>query len=135
MEIYRTTVKRYSGTDDTEITAKARRQYKELKKKSRRRTYVRSAYFNNQKVFLDLFWHHLSEKNAKDRNRRLRYYPCAIDLIQHSRAQPSSKRNPNKSREIVHRFAGITPDRELFYVQIKEDTKRKQKFFLSVFPL
>jgi hypothetical protein len=32
-------------------------------------------------------------------------------------------------------FAGSTPDNEIFFVQIKEDVKTKQKYFISVFPL
>ncbi|MBL7053228.1 MAG: hypothetical protein ISS02_01000 [Candidatus Portnoybacteria bacterium] len=44
---------------------------------------------------------------------------------------PSSKENPNKKTEIFHRFAGITKDKELFYVQIKEE-KRVVKSILCL---
>lgn len=31
-------------------------------------------------------------------------------------------------------FAGITKDKSIFYVQIKENTNSRQKYFMSVFP-
>ena len=97
---------------------------------------MRSAYFDKQKIFLGLFWQHLHEKeNVRDKVRRLKYYPCAIELIQKSRVEPTSKENPNRPGEIVHRFAGSTPDNELFFVQIKEDKRTNQKLLMSVFPL
>lgn len=42
--------------------------------------------------------------------------------------------NPNKKTEALHRFAGLTKDKELFYVQIKEDLRTDRKYFMSVFP-
>jgi len=95
---------------------------------------VRSAYFGNNKIFLGLFWAHLDQKNWNDRFRRLKYFPCAIDLIKYSTFAPSSKQNPNKSTEILHRFNGLTNRNEPFVVQIKEDKSSDQKWFLSVFP-
>ena len=35
---------------------------------------------------------------------------------------------------MLHRFAGITADNHLFYVQIKEDKRKGQKWLISVFP-
>ena len=66
--------------------------------------------------------------------RRLKYFACVIELIQKSRFAPTSKKNPNKSKEMLHRFYGLTADNELFCIQIKEDVKNKQKFLISVFP-
>ena len=48
--------------------------------------------------------------------------------------EPDTKPNPNGKHELVHRFAGITADGELFYVQIKEDKRSDNKYFMSVFP-
>ena len=73
--------------------------------------------------------------NLKDKTRRLKYFPCAIDLIKNNRFEPTSKENPNKKDEILHRFSGITPDNEVFFVQIKEVKKNSQKWLMSVFPL
>ena len=36
--------------------------------------------------------------------------------------------------EILHRFKGITPEGEEFFVQIKENKRNGQKYFISVFP-
>jgi CRISPR/Cas system-associated endoribonuclease Cas2 len=71
--------------------------------------YVRSLYFNKEKVFLD--------------------------LIQNSKFEPTSKENPNKRSEILHRFAGITSEKDLFFVQIKENKQSGTKWFMSVFPV
>lgn len=128
--------KKLSGTDFREVHGQALGFYKKLKKKTKRRSYIRSAYFNKEKVFLDVFWQHLFEKpNWRDRARRLKYYPAAIELIQKSKLEPTSKENPNNRSEILHRFAGATKDKDLFFVQIKEDKKTDQKYLISVFPL
>lgn len=122
------------GTNYGEIYPVAIAIFKEIKSKTKRKPYIRSIYFNKEKVFLDYFWQHLREKNLRDRTRRLKYYQCALDLIKNSKSEPTSKQNPNKLKEILHRFAGLTKNKELFFVQIKEDKKTSQKHFLSVFP-
>jgi len=67
--------------------------------------------------------------------RRLKFLPCAIELIRHSVFEPTSKENPNKSSEILHRFMGMTSEKEVFFVQIKEDKRSGKKWFISVFPI
>ena len=135
MKVFKTKTKKFSGSDFHEVNEKAYKLFSKIKKKTKRRTYIRSAYFNKDKVFLDLFWHHLFEKaNWRDRVRRLKYFGCAIDLIEKSHFEPKTKENPNRSGEVLHRFFGITADNELFCVQIKENKKKNQKFLISVFP-
>jgi len=135
MQVYKTKIKKFSGTEFREVHRPAFGLYTKIKKKTKRRAYVRSAYFNMDKIFLDLFWYHLFEKsNWRDRVRRMKYFACAIELIQKSRFEPKTKENPNKQGEILHRFYGTTAENELFYVQIKEDKKKGQKFLISVFP-
>jgi len=135
MKFYQTRVKKFSGSDYREVHSQAFGLYKEIKRKTKRRPYIRSAYFNKDKIFLETFWHHLYEKeNFKDKIRRMKYLPCAIKLIQKSKVEPSSKENPNKRREILHRFAGATKDKEIFFVQIREDKKTGQRWLMSVFP-
>ena len=135
MQVYKTKIKKFSGTDFREVHKKAFGLYAQIKKKSKRRTYVRSVYFGKEKIFLDLFWHHLFEKkNWRDRVRRMKYFGCAIELIEKTRFKPLSKNNPNKKLEVLHRFYGVSADDELFCIQIKEDKRRKQKFLISVFP-
>ena len=107
--------------------------YDKIKKRTKRRPYVRSAYFRREKVFLDYFREHLFQKSPRERTKRLRYFGAAIELVQHSKNDPTVKPNPNKPGELLYRFAGLTKEKELFYVQIKED-KRKRKYLMSCYP-
>lgn len=135
MKIYKTKTEKLTGSDLKEVRQKAWHCYQIIKKRSRRRAYVRSAYFKKEKIFIDLFWQHIFEKeNWRDRVRRLKCFPAGIELVQKSTLEPSTKENPNKSSEILHRFKGITPEKEVFYVQIKENKKTSQKFLMSIFP-
>jgi hypothetical protein len=135
MPAYKTKTKALTGTNYKEISRKAFGQYQQIKRKSKRRPYVRSAYFKKEKVFLGLFWSHIYEKNYWDQMRRMKFFGCAIELIQNSHFEPTSKENANKQGEILHRFAGITADNEIFFVQIKEDKRTNQKYLISVFPV
>lgn len=134
MKVYETKIRKLAGTEYAEVYPRAVAIFKAIKSKTKRRPHIRSAYFNKEKIFMDYFWEHLHQKNSADRVRRLKFYPCAIDLIKHSKAEPTSKENPNKKSEILHRFAGTTADQELFFVQINEDKRTNRKFLLSVFP-
>lgn len=136
MRIYKTKTKKFAGTSYTEIRKKAFSLYQEIKRKSKRKPYVRSAYFKKGKIFLALFWGHLfKEKNYWDQMRRMKFYACGIELIQKSHFEPISKENPNKPGEILHRFAGTSADNKPFFVQIKEDKKTSQKWLISIFPV
>ena len=134
MKAYQTKIKKLTGTSYEEVMKKARHLYHIEERRTKRQAYVRSAYFKKDKVFLNQFWSHLSQKRQRDRKRRLYYYSCAIDLIRHSRIKPVAKPNPNKPSEIVHRFVGITREKEVFFVQIAENKKTANKYFMSVFP-
>lgn len=129
---YQTKSKKISGSNYGEVMHHAFRIYDEIKKKTKRRPYIRSVYFKKEKIFFDYFREHLFQKSQRERMKRLRFFRAAVELIEKSRNAPSSKPNPNKRNEIVHRFAGLTVEKELFYVQIKED-KRKRKYFMSCF--
>lgn len=136
MKFYQTKNRVLPGSSYHEIHTQAFGLYKKIKKRTKRRVYIRSAYFKKDKVFLETYWHHLYEKkNFKDKIRRMKYFPCAIELIEKSRAEPTSKENPNRRTEILHRFAGATRDKEIFFVQIREDKKNNQKWLMSSFPL
>lgn len=135
MKIFQTKTRKLSGTEFKEVHKKAFDIYKEIKRKSKRRPYVRSAYFKKDKIFIGLFWQHLFEKkHYMDQVRRMRLFPCGVELIRLSHFAPESKENPNKKSEILHRFAGLTSEHELFVVQIKEDKSTGEKFLISVFP-
>jgi len=131
---YQTKIEKLPGTSYSEVLKRARDTYRAIEKKTKRKPYVRSAYFRKQKVFFDFFWIHLLEKSHTDRVRRLRYFAAAIDLLKNSRNKPLSIDNPHKQGEILHRFAGLTWEGELFYVQVKEDKRNGSKYFMSCFP-
>jgi len=120
-----------AGTSYGEVYKKAWRIYLEEKMKSKRRVYLRSAYFNKEKIFLDIFWKHLKQKNKGDRERRLKFYYCALTLLKRSKNAPVIKYN---QRMKFYRFYGkemSTGDK--FVVQIKEST-RGNKYLMSIFP-
>lgn len=135
MRVYMAKAKKLSGSDFHEVKKKAFDMYLEIKGRSKRKPYVRSAYFGGDKVFLSLFWSHLWDKqNWQDRMRRLKFFAAAIELIQHSRFEPKIKDNPNKHGEILYRFAGSTKEKELFFVQIKGEKNTGKKYLISMFP-
>lgn len=134
MKAYRTKSGKLPGTRYAEVYKKAFQLYKPIKAKTKRRPYVRSAYFKKEKIFLESFWQHARQKNPRDRMRRLKFFNCALELIKNSRYEPTSDINRKKRIEILHKFGGITKEGELFYVQIKENKKTGAKYFMSCFP-
>ena len=135
MKVYKTRTTRLAGTSYSEIRKKAFGLHKEISRRSKRKPYVRSAYFGKNKIFLALFWSHLFKKNYWDQTRRMKFFACGIELIRNSHLEPVSRENPNKTGEILHRFAGISADNELFFVQIKEAKQTGQKWLISIFPV
>lgn len=134
MNPYQTKVKKIGATRYKEIWMKVQIYWSEIKSKTKRKPYIRSVYFDKQKIFFDFFWIHLSQRSPKQRRKRLQFFPCALDLIKNSRQAPTSKINPNKKTEILHRFAGLTPAKELFFVQVKENIKTDRRYLMSIFP-
>jgi len=130
---YQAKSKKILGTSYGEVMHGAMAVFDDIKKQTKRRPYIRSTYFKKEKIFFDYFREHLFQKSKSERMKRLKYFSAAIELIQKSKIRPTSKNNPNKPDEILHRFAGLTKEKELFYVQIKED-KKKNKYFMSCFP-
>lgn len=131
---YQTKSKKVAGTNLGEVYENAQRIYREIASRTKRRPYIKSAYFDKEKVFFDYFWDHLRQKSPKIRFERLIYFRAACDLIKNSRNKPIIKPNPNKPKETFYKFAGLTADKGIFYVQIKEDKKKKGKYFMSCFP-
>lgn len=132
---YHVKTTKLSGTSYAEVKTQADILFKQIKSKTKGKPYIRSAYFNKQKIFFDYFWIHLRQKSLKERIRRLKYFSCAVELIKSSRNNPVSKENVDNRKEILHRFAGRTKNNELFFVQIKEDKKSGKKDIMSCFPL
>jgi hypothetical protein len=134
MKIYRSKQLKLPGRSYSDVERLARSMHNTIARGTKRTPYIKSIYFNKEKVFIDVFWSHLNQKSRSDRKRRLKLYAAAIDLIQNSPFAPIEKSNPNGKNETVYRFAGSTANDELFYVQIKQDSKTKRKYFMSVFP-
>jgi len=134
MKVHQVKTSPYAGTDFDEVHPPARKLYNQIKAQTKRQPYVRSSYFNKEKIFIELFWVHLNQKNRKERNKRLKFYGCGIELLRNTRQQPTSKPNPNKHNELLHRFAGLSPNKELFYIQVKENKRTKRKDLVSIFP-
>ena len=136
MKTFQTKSKKLTGTSFKEVFNKSHRLFVQIKSKSKRKPYIRSIYFKKDKIFLNLFWSHIHEKkNFRDKVRRMKYFSCAIELMKNSRFDPITKENPNRSSELLHRFAVITCEKDLFFVQIKEDKRTGKKRLLSVFPV
>ena len=120
------------GENYAEIVKKARRIYHELTRQTKRDPFIRSSYFDKEKVFLNPFWSHINIKRQKDRKRRLVFYGCAIELIIENRTLPDI---PFKSKtEQLFRFKGVSADGQEFTVQIREELRTGKKYFTSVFP-
>lgn len=120
------------GKDYAEIVRKARHIYHDIARQTKREPFIRSAYFDKDKVFLNSFWTHLNTKRQNDRKRRLRFYACALELIQNTRIKPEIVHETMS--ELIYRFSGLTASEESFIVQIRQETKNGRKYFTSVFP-
>lgn len=132
MKVYAAKSSLLSGSDFREIHDNSRVVFAQYVTANRRQPYIRSAYFNKDKVFVNLFWQHLWRMNWRDRVRRLKYLAAGLELISESRTKPISKPNPNKSSEMLHRFAGTSREGYLFYVQIK--ASKGKLYLMSIFP-
>ena len=128
---YQCKTKPIFGRRYSDVAPIARKVFHNIEKKTKRRPYVRSKFFNKEKIFLTQFWQHLEKKNFGDRKRRLKFYRCALELVQFSMVGPTSRK---EGGEILYRFSGKSPNNELFYVQIREDSRVKEKHLISVFP-
>jgi hypothetical protein len=135
MQLYKSKRPILSGSNYGETVKQARKIYHTIAKKTKRRPYIRSKYFDKEKVFLDEFWNHLQQKAWGDRARRIKFYNCAIDLLIHSSLPPTTKVNPKNAEKLWHRFYGQALDGERFVVQVMESRKQLKKKFISVFPL
>ena len=122
--------KRIPGQSASTVFRVAKDLFHEISRKTKRRPYFRSAYFGGRKIFFDYFWPHLWQKNISERKRRLSYFEAAIELIKLSK-KPPFEINIFKD-QVLYRFLGKV-HQDTFIVQIKEDRKRDQRFFMSVF--
>lgn len=124
----------FPGTRYAEVAPQARALLRQIAKRTKRQPYIRSAYFRKDKIFFTYLWNHISQKTWRERARRLKYLPCAIELIEKSRNTPTTKDNPNRRDEALHRFEGKTKSGIRFAVQVKEDKRKRRKELISIYP-
>ena len=136
MKVYQSKHKKLPGTSYEELIKAARKIYHDIEKKTKRTPYVKTnkrSYFEGKKIFLNMFFVHLDQKSRIDRKRRLRYFACGLDLVQHTKYEPIIKKNPNTKSETLYRFAGVSAEGDLFYVQLKSN-QRGNIYLMSVYP-
>jgi hypothetical protein len=134
MEIFNSKFCKLSGSNYREIKKKADILLTEIRRKTKRRPYLRSDYFYKEKIFFEYFEEHLRQKNFSDRIRRLKFIQASLELLKYSRNAPEISENRNRAGEKLYRFKGKTADGYLFVVQVKENKKTGQKYFMSCFP-
>lgn len=132
MKIYQSKYSQLSGTDYSEATKNARKEYIKVQKLTKRQPYVRSKYFSKDKVFIAIFWSHLAQKRKGEQIARAKLLAAAFDLLRNTSFEPESL---FENGNALHRFYGKTADGIDFAVQIKHDIKTGRKDFMSVFPL
>jgi hypothetical protein len=121
------------GSSYDEVLKFARKEYQKVQNLTKRQPYVRSTYFNKDKIFISVFWNHLVQKNRKVRTKRLKLYKAAIDLLRNTRHDPETIFKKGDLSTLYHRFYGLTKDGAEFCVQVKEDKRTGRKDFMSVF--
>lgn len=132
---YRSKSPRLPGTSYREVISAARKEYHAIQKRTpRRQPYVRSTYFKEDKIFINQYFEHLTQKNSADRLRRLRFFVAGIDTIRNCPTAPIATQNPNKADEILYRYNANTKDGYKFSVQLRENKITKRKDFMSTFP-
>ena len=131
MSTYHTKTPPMYRSNYREIAKRAHMLLHLIEQQTKRKPYIRSAYFEKEKIFIQYFWPHLNQKHRRGRIDRLRLLPCAIELIRNSRNKPEIKIT---AQETLYRFEGKSITGETFYVQIKHDIKKNEKYFMSVFP-
>lgn len=131
---YQCKAKPISGRRFVDVIPQARKLLRTVQKKTKRRAYIRSAYFHKDKIFFDFFWQHMLAKSAVDRARRLKYLPCALELLRSSRCDPLSFIDEYQPGIIKHEFKGRSPDGMNFSVIVQEDRKTNKKQLLTLYP-
>lgn len=122
-----------AGSSYDEVLKVARKEHKRIESMTKRQPYVRSTYFNKDKIFISIFWTHIMQKDRKKRTIRLKLYSAAIDLLRNSRCEPETIFNKDDLSTILHRFHGMTRDGTEYCVQVKQNKRTGRKDFMSVF--
>ena len=136
MRVYQSKYNQLPGTSYQEIINAAHYHHQKLQKRNpRRRVYVRSRYFNRDKVFLTLFWPHLLQKRRGDQMRRAKLYLCALDLLRNYNYLNGAVIENGHPEATLLRFMGRTKDGVLYVVQVKVYIRSNRKDLISVYPV
>jgi hypothetical protein len=130
IQFYQSKYDRLRASNDREAFYEARLTFRKYDNK-RRQPYIRSKYFDGQKVFLNMFYIHLGQKSPREQRKRIVFVTCAIDLLQHTKIIPEYF--VVKTIE-YYRFYGQTKSGVKFAVQVMKDKKRN-RYFMSCFPI
>ena len=125
---YQSKYEKLRGSSDKEVFYEARQIFRKYDSK-RRLPYVRSKYFDGQKIFLNMFYIHLGQKPQKEQRKRIAFVPCAMDLLRNSKVEPKMF-IVNKIN--YYRFYGKTKSGDKFAVQVMKD-KKDNRYFMSCF--
>lgn len=68
------TQKLSGSSDDKEVVKRAQDYFRVLMRRTKRQSYIRSAYFDKKKIFFTYFWKHLYQKPPKQRKIRVMFY-------------------------------------------------------------
>jgi hypothetical protein len=83
MNAYRSKYSPIAGSSHAEVIQAARYEYHKIQKLSpRRQAYVKSRYFNKDKVFINQFWEHLKQKHPGDQLRRRSFSYALLTLLE-----------------------------------------------------
>ena len=134
MDRFKSKYGKLSGTTYDEAVRNARKEYIKIQHLTKRQPYVRSKYFDGDKIFINIFFNHLVQKRKGEQLQRSKLFLCAIDLLRNTRSSPKTIFSNNNMNEMLHRFEGETKDGEVFYVQVKQNKRTGRKDFMSVFP-
>jgi hypothetical protein len=132
MELYQSKFDTIRGSDYARVERAAQRVFNIAAHQTKRTPYIRSRYFDGRKVFLPLYWNHLMEKVRSERKRRMRYIEPGFDLVRNTRQQPLIY---HRDGVTYYRFFGVTKGNSIYAVQVKEESKRKRLYLVSVFPI
>lgn len=133
MKVYQSKYPKLTGSSYLELECKARQLHKDIAGRTKRNAYIRSTYFKGDKIFIKVFWEHMSQKSQSDRQRRLQYYRCGIDLLRYTTNEPQVENQATRKGETLYRFMGKSKEGDLFYVQVKQN-KQNNIYFMSIFP-
>lgn len=135
MNYYQTKANLIPGSNYKELKRKVDSLFSSLQRKTKRQPYIRSAYFNKQKIFFNIFWTHLFDKSYSVREARLKLLTAGIELLTHSRNHPFTVDNQKNKSESLHRFYGQTNEKVKFVIQLKEIKSTGKLYLMSIYPV